>query len=239
VASSPDETSQGTRPDPVSGPSGDPDGRDTKERILDAAEALFASSGFSGASLRSITTEAGANLAAVNYHFGSKDDLIQAVFARRLTPLNQERLRLLDSLEAEAGDGSPELEDIVRAFLTPALRLAGASPTRRVVMGLLGQAMSQPDEKIRGLFVAQFSEVGRRFQSVLARAVPALPAEEIFWRLMFMIGAMVHSMTLSQNLEEFSGGLCSSSDVRSIVDHLVPFVTAGMLAPAASSGEQP
>ena len=234
---SPGHTKQGSQTAATSGSPGEPDGRDTKERILDAAESLFATSGFSGASLRSITTEAGANLAAVNYHFGSKDDLIKAVFARRLTPLNQERLRLLDGLEAEAGDGGPDLTEIVTAFLTPAMRLAGASPTRRVVMGLLGQAMSQPDEKIRRLFINQFSEVGQRFQAALSRAVPALPPEEIFWRLMFMIGAMVHSMTLSQSLEEFSGGLCRSQDVQSIVEHLVPFVTAGMQAPAAAVGD--
>ena len=232
-----DGAHQGNSPDLATGPTGDEDGRDTKEKILDAAEKLFAASGFDGTSLRSITAEAGANLAAVNYHFGSKDDLIQAVFARRLTPLNSERLRLLDALEAEAGEKAPDLEAIIRAFLTPALRLAGASPARRVVMGLLGQAMSQPDERIRRLFITQFTEVGSRFQAALARAVPSLPPEEIFWRLMFMIGAMVHSMTLSQNLEEFSGGLCRSSDVRSIVDHLVPFVKAGMQAPAASGGD--
>ena len=119
--SSPEEDSSRN---PASAPPVDPvgelDGRDTKARILDAAEALFASSGFAGASLRSITADADANLAAVNYHFGSKDDLIQAVFARRLTPLNEERLRLLDQLEADAGDGPPDLEAIVRAFLIPA-----------------------------------------------------------------------------------------------------------------------
>lgn len=215
----------------------DQDGRDTKVRILDAAERLFAASGFAGTSLRSITAEARANLAAVNYHFGSKDDLIRSVFARRLTPLNSERLRLLDDLETEAGAESPDLEAIIRAFLTPALRLAGTSPARRVVMGLLGQAMSQPDEKIRRLFITQFSEVGRRFQAALSRAVPFLSAEEIFWRLMFMVGAMVHSMNISESLEEFSGGLCHSRDANSIVERLVPFVTAGMRAPAVIDGD--
>ncbi len=212
---------------------------DTKARILDAAEARFARDGFDGASLRAITTEAGANLAAVHYHFGSKDDLIQAVFARRLAPLNQDRLRRLDALEAAAGDTAPALEAVVRAFLEPALRMAEAHDTRRAMMSLLGQAISQPDERIRGLFIRQFDEVGSRFRAALSRCLPGLPDEEVFWRLMFMVGAMVHTMTLSQHLQEFSGGLCRSGDARTMAAHLVPFLIAGMQAPAATLEGRP
>lgn len=209
-----------------------PEQRDTKDRILDAAELMFAHGGFHGTSLRSITGEAGVNLAAIHYHYGSKDELIQAVFARRLAPLNRERLRLLDDLEAQAGGTGPDLEAVIHAFLAPVRRLDDEGSNRHVVVSLLGQAITQPDEKIRRLFVSQFTEVGRRFLAALARAVPHLPPEEMFWRLMFMVGAMVHTMTVSQHLEEFSGGLCRSADISSLVTHLVPFVTAGMRAPA-------
>ena len=98
--------------------------RDTKIRILDAAESLFAEHGFAATSLRAITRHANVNLAAVHYHFGSKEGLVEAVFSRRLGPLNQERLELLDAVEARGG----ELEDVLRALIGPALRLSRAEP---------------------------------------------------------------------------------------------------------------
>ena len=97
-------------------------GEITAERILDAAEELFADLGFDATSTRAITTRAGVNLAAVNYHYGSKDALIEAVFARRLVPLNRERLELLDRVEARAGAGGPAVESIVEAFVRPPMR---------------------------------------------------------------------------------------------------------------------
>ena len=96
----------------------------TRGKILDAAEALFAEHGFSATSVRAITTKAEVNLAALNYHFGSKDAVIDAVFSRRIAPLNQERLRLLDQLEKKSGDTVPGLEDLLSALLGPAIRLA-------------------------------------------------------------------------------------------------------------------
>src|SRR5437867_6100600 len=94
----------------------------SKERILDVAERLFAERGFAATSLRNITAEAAVNLAAVHYHFGSKDELIEAVFARRLGPLNRERLRLLEACRAAAGGGSPSVEELLEALIAPALR---------------------------------------------------------------------------------------------------------------------
>jgi AcrR family transcriptional regulator len=94
--------------------------QDTRERILDAAEREFAENGLQATSLRTITAAAEANLASVNYHFGSKDGLVKAVFARRLEPLNEARLALLADCESSAGGEPPRLERVVEA-------LAGAS----------------------------------------------------------------------------------------------------------------
>ena len=130
----------------------------TRERILDAAEDLFAEQGFA-TSLRSITASAEVNLAAVNYHFGSKEALIQEVFARRLGPLNAERLRLLDTIEA----GSDiRLERIVEAFVGPALRMSH-NPRGAVFMRLFGHTLSQRDDRILRLFSGQFRTVIERF----------------------------------------------------------------------------
>src|SRR5437762_5155319 len=104
-----------TRPDTAS--------QDTKSRILDVAEHLFMEHGFEATSLRSLTSSAGVNLAAVNYHFGSKEELFQAVLTRRLDPMNQERIELLKKLENGSGDRPIACERILAAMLVPALRL--------------------------------------------------------------------------------------------------------------------
>src|SRR5437762_13635541 len=90
---------------------------DTKTRILDAGEHLFMEHGFEATSLRQLTSAAGVNLAAVNYHFGSKEELFQAVLTRRLDPMNQERIQLLDRLEREAAGKAMSCEKILFAML--------------------------------------------------------------------------------------------------------------------------
>jgi len=202
--------------------------RDTKERILDAAEKSFAEEGF-GASYRTITSGAGVNLAAVNYHFGSKEALIGAVFARRLGPLNAERLRLLDEQEASG----PTLERIVEAFAGPALRMSH-NPQGAVFMRLFGYTLSQRSDTILRMFHDQFREVVDRFSAALGRALPDLPREEIFWRLLFMVGAMAHTMALSDKLPVISGGICDATDVEGTIGRLVAFVSAGLRAPVAT-----
>jgi len=97
-------------------------GEDTRERLLNAAEQLFAEHGVSGTTLRALTKAANVNLAAVHYHFGGKEGLLDAVVERRATPMNQERLRELYELERSAGVGAPAVEDILRAFFLPGLR---------------------------------------------------------------------------------------------------------------------
>jgi AcrR family transcriptional regulator len=206
---------------------------DTKERILAAAEELFSRDGFDRASLRSITAAAGANIAAVNYHFGSKNDLIKAVFARRLGPINARRLARLDEAESRAAGGAPALEEVLEAFVGPPLRLAGAEPEARdAARRLLGQVLSRPDERVRQVFTDQFSEVVRRFTAALSRALPAVPESELFWRLLFGAGAMVHIMCMAPHLEAVSGGRCRVEGPEEMIARLVPFLAAGMRTPA-------
>src|SRR5579863_9327890 len=91
----------------------------TKDRLLDAAERLFAQHGIEATSLRVITREAGVNLAAVNYHFQSKEALMHAVIARRLDPINEKRLAMLDACEAKAGEGPLAVDEVLHALLGP------------------------------------------------------------------------------------------------------------------------
>src|SRR6185503_3790882 len=111
---------------------------ETRTRILDAAEELFMLHGFEGTSMRLLTSRAGVNLAAVNYHFGSKDALIEALFRRKLDPMNTARLAELERLESEGRPLAPEA--IIRAFVGPSLRhMEDAKGGGRNFIRLLGR----------------------------------------------------------------------------------------------------
>jgi len=210
-------------------------GKGTKERLLDTAEWLFAMEGIQATSLRDITVKAHANLAAVNYHFGTKDKLTEAVFARRLIPLNRERLRLLDEAEARAGDQPPSLQAILLAIFTPSVQLWREVP---FYMYLEGRLQYEPDEKLHLFFLSHLEEVVRRFSSAMTRALPDVPLEELFWRMHFLYGAMIHTWFSHTDLERISGGLCKVEDLQEIVDRLVAFGVSGFRAPV-SKPERP
>jgi len=195
---------------------------DTKESLLDAAEHLFAQYGIARASLRAITREAGANLAAVNYHFGSKQELVRAVLSRRIAPMNAERLRRLESADAT------DLTQVVRAFIEPAMRRIGAEPWGADFSRLVWRAFSEPDEEVREMVFQQFKTVKERFVEALTQALPELELPDIFWNFHFMVGSMVHTAGLGHVMPLLSDGLCSSDDFDEITDRLVRFASAGM-----------
>jgi AcrR family transcriptional regulator len=197
----------------------------TAERLLDAAERLFAEHGIAETSLRTITSEAGANLAAVNYHFGSRLGLVQAVLERRLRPMNAERIERLEALEAQAGSDTPALRDLVTAFLAPAVTM-GRGAGRPFFM-LVARAPISNDRDTQELFVSQFDEVAARFGAAFARALPGVPPPEILWRLHFVIGALCHGVVNSHLLEMISQGACRADDP-ALLDRLVDFATAGL-----------
>ena len=209
----------------------------TKEKMLRAAESLFSQHGFSATSVRMITTEADVNLAAMHYHFGSKEKLIVELFAWRLDPLNRKRLELLDQFEAEAGEGPPALEKILEAFVGPPIRLS-RDPERAgaLFMRLLGRAFTDPRDRTRQIVYDQFGPVIQRFTPALARALPHLSPEELFWRFHFTVGAMAHTIyTLADEhqLHQLSGGVCHMADVDHTVDRLIPFLSAALRSPSS------
>ncbi len=203
--------------------------RNTRERILDTAERLFAERGFDGTSLRAITSAADVNLAAVNYHFRSKNDLVHEVFSRRLAPINARRLAMLDACEAEAGRGAVPLEKVVRILVEPLLRPEGIAPGGWLpLQTLLGRMYAEPGRSVRKIFVGEMMEVAQRFRKAFQRALPDIPPSEVFWRLHFAIGAMAHTLAASWIIETLSGGLCDPSDVDGKIERLVAFVVAGL-----------
>jgi AcrR family transcriptional regulator len=205
---------------------------DTKQRILDAAERLFAEHGFDGASLRAITAGAGVNLAAVNYHFRSKETLIQAVLACKLGPLNQQRLALLGEYEAEAAPRPVQLEKIARAMIGPMVRSAATSGAGSMNFGaVMGRVYLERNTRLQRLLVAELRGVIKRFLAALHRTLPGLPLEELYWRLFFSMGTVSHTLGAPGMLIQISGGVCNPSDNDQTLSRLVTYVVAGFKAP--------
>lgn len=201
---------------------------DTKTAILDTAERLFAQNGFESTSLRAITGAAGANIAAVSYHFGSKDELAKAVLARHIEPLNARRLELLEQARDRAGEEPIPLEEIVRALVVPALDLdRGGTPN---VCRLIGRIWGEQPTFLQELIQEQFAALAQRFLAELARALPHVERRDLFWRMHFLVGALVRTLQWSRQLETFSGGLCRADDVDHVGEALVAFACAGMRA---------
>ena len=210
---------------------------DTRERILAAAEEAFVARGFAGTSLRTITSSAGVNLAAVNYHFGSKEALIQEVFARHLGPLNQARIAHLDRLEAEARGMALPPERIIEAMVAPALQVS-RDPLRGGArfLRLLGRAFSEPGDGVRELLPAQYREVVLRFKAALVRALPQLPEAELVWRMHFMFGAMSYAMAGNDALQLIATcNVEGVDDAEAVIARLLPFLTAGLQAPVSGA----
>ena len=208
---------------------------ETRTRILDAAEELFMQHGFEGTSMRQLTARAGVNLAAVNYHFGSKDSLIEAVFKRRLDPMNAERVAALDALEKDG----PALAsvDIIRAFVVPSLRLIeDAKGGGRNFIRLLGRTYTEPAKTVRALIGQMYAPTMERYKRALERALPQMPADELVWRMHFMFGTLAYTLAATDTVQLIAG--CKPEDrydARLLEERLTVFLAAGLHAPLESS----
>ncbi len=205
---------------------------DTRQRILDAAELLFTQYGFEATTLRRITGAAGVNLAAVNYHFGSKEELIRELFRRRLTWLNQQRLQELDRLEAEAGDKPLKPSQILEVFFGVALRMAADTKGGgRAFMRLLGRTYAKPSDFVRGFLAEEYAAVVARFKAALIKALPGVPGEEILWRFHFMLGAMSYAISGTDALHIVAEDALDDDDAEALYARLMSFMLGGLRAP--------
>ena len=204
---------------------------ETRTRILDAAEELFMQHGFEATSMRLLTAKAGVNLAAVNYHFGSKHALVEAVFRRRLDPMNQARVAELEKLEARPGQAAPE--EIIRAFLSPTLELVeDAKGGGRNFIRLLGRAYTEPAKAVRQLIGQMHGPVMDRYKAALERALPHMPREELVWRMHFMFGTLAYTLAATDTVQLIAG--CKPEDrydARLLEERLAAFLNAGLNAP--------
>jgi AcrR family transcriptional regulator len=201
----------------------------TKLAILKATERLVAAHGFEATSLRAITTAAKVNLAAVNYHFSTKDALILEMLNRRLRPVNEARLALLDQFEAEAAPDPVPVEKILEALFRPVLdAVSSRAKGGRDFLRLLALALAEPSAYLKPLVEKEFSEKTRRFHLALRRALPNLSDAEAHWRLHFAHGVFIHTVAHSEVLNCTSRGRCRLSDPNAVLRRIIGFCAAGL-----------
>ncbi len=205
----------------------------TKDRILGAAEELFAQFGFSGTSLRQVTSRADVNIAAVNYHFGSKENLVNEVFRRRLDELSQKRLSALkDALQADPAG----LEGILAAFIEPALALTFDRQGGAAFVRVLARAYAEKNDRLRKFLSDNHGHVPRAFAKALTAALPGLGKEELYWRLDFTAGALTYAMA-DFGLIKRPSGVSEKAHCEKASAALIRFAAAGLRADAAAAAK--
>ena len=224
-----------SRPTRLSPPEGGR-GADTRERLLDAAEQIFAERGFEGASMRAVTQAAGASVSAANYHFGSKEALLRETLLRRVGPLNERRLARLDALEEKAGGRPLEIETIVEAFLRPVFEehVASVDATNRFRQ-VAARIYSDPPGVVATMKRELFGPIVTRFVGALSAALPEKSREEIELGFQLTVGVMVHVISghlVTTPSSEDGGCECWTSRLsdESVLQQMIAYVVAGLRA---------
>lgn len=209
--------------------------KDTRERILDAAELMFMQHGYDGTSMRLVTSEAGVNLAAANYHFGSKEALMEEVLRRRLGVINRERLRLLDEAEAKAGGKPLKPSVVIDCFFGTLLRVAADQKAGGdTFLRLLGRTITDPSNFIRTFMSAEYADVLERYKEAMFRSLPGVPKAEIVWRFHFMLGATSYAIAGTDALHlvtDWQVDEASATQDENLLPRLMSFLLGGLRAP--------
>jgi AcrR family transcriptional regulator len=209
--------------------------KQTTDRILETAESMFSKRGFGAVSLRSITRASDVNIAAIHYHFGSKQELLEKIFEKRCGPMNSERLRML--AECAEGPGRPPLlEQILEAYLRPSLIWPGDPDGARRFLALRALLRHEQETLAGDLIARHFNDVSKRFAAALRAALPQLSVEEVFWRFHFLLGAQYSALENQDRILILSEGRCDPSDVEASLRHMVPFCAAVFRSSVPANG---
>ncbi|MCC6295979.1 MAG: TetR family transcriptional regulator [Pseudomonadales bacterium] len=198
----------------------------TKDRILSAAEALFARQGFAATSLRQVTSRADVNIAAVNYHFGSKENLVNEVFRRRMDQMSEERLA---ALKVACCERPGELEPVLAAFVEPALAMAQDRHGGADFVRVIARAYAESNDGLRKFLSDRYGHVLREFAKAITGCVEGLGKEDLYWRLDFLAGALVYAMS-DFGLIKRPSGTSESSHRQRAAAALIRFASAGFKA---------
>jgi AcrR family transcriptional regulator len=202
----------------------------TADRILDVAEEMFAEHGYRGVSVRSITLACGANIAAVHYHFGSKQVLLEEIFARRSGAINAARLALLAQC-ADQSRRAPLLEQVLEAYLRPSFAQPSGDKGARRFMRLRSVVAHEQAELSKNLIARHFNATSQRFLEAIAAATPHLALEDVCWRFHFLLGAQYYTLSNPGRIQALSGDQCDPADLEAALAEMIAFAAAGFRAP--------
>lgn len=207
---------------------------DTRQRMIDAATALFAAKGADRASLRELTASAKVNLAAVNYHFGSKDALTETVFGELSARVNRQRIEELAALlaAAKARRAKPSVEAIVGVFIEPYLPDRGGDDGKLLAQLILKHRLT-PSPMMARLIRKHFDPMAKQFVAALAEALPDVDAGEFVWRYGFMVSAVVLTVTdraAGNRVARLSNAALDARDTTALKAALIRFIAGGMRA---------
>lgn len=202
---------------------------ESKRRLLDAAEQLFADRGFESVSVRDVTQLAKANVASVNYHFGSRDGLIALVVARYITPVNEERLLRLDALEKKWPGKAVPMEEVIDAFVRPLVGAVQKSElSERLFCKLMGRIFSLQGDGVPPEVEEQMKNLSDRFTRALGKSLPTITQEDLIWRTHFVVGAMIHMLLNQEMLHRLTNGASGTPAMEATLSRFIRFAAAGL-----------
>ncbi len=205
---------------------------ETVQRILDAAEQLFVERGFSETSLRLITSKAKVNLAAVNYHFGSKNALVQAVLSRVLTPFSRRLEQALDQRDAR-GQRDASVDELLELLVGLAVQAKGRGEELSAFVRLVGLAFTEAQGELQDYLGFRYGPVFRRYMALFQSALPGLSRLELYWRLYFVLGAATFTLSGNRGLHTaMESRFGTALSLESLIQLMLPFLGSGLHAPA-------
>lgn len=203
----------------------------TRERLLEAAEVMFAQHGFQGSTLREITELAGVNLAGVNYHFGSKEELFREMLRQRVAPINARRLEMLEEALSASGGAPLTLEEIFAIILDPLVEaLTRGGKLDEVFLGIITRSITDTSTFVQNLHRSFFRSVSERFMSEMVRALGETPLseEKVSWRIFFALSAMLGSIIQHHRIEPYFPSIGDARDMSAMTRELIEFICAGL-----------
>lgn len=205
----------------------------TPARLLDAAERLFAESGLEGISLRRVAGAAGVNSAAVHYHFGSREALVEAVLVRRVEALQTRRHELLAQIPAE--DGPATLRALVEVLTLPWAEIAlGGGRAGRAYVKLLARHYADGDSCVSDFIATHFGDLYREIGARFERALPELPRPVLHRRIGLVVQGTLHALAETETFGALAGK-SEALDDDERVGELIDFLLGGLTAPVRSS----
>jgi AcrR family transcriptional regulator len=205
-----------------------PEDNETRERLLNTGQRLFAEKGFSKVTLRELTTAAGTNLGSVNYYFGSKDQLLLALIRRAARRVQEERLKLLAQARQSLGSVAEKVRAVLHALLAPAIASAAESEVDFLYSALIARTLADSPKEMTDTLVRQTSHLNP-FVEALQGLLPAVPVSELYWRLHFVLNIEHALVTEAERLQHMSGGLCDTRDRAATLQRVLDFVVPGLL----------